>query len=496
VFSGADAFKLYDTYGFPIDLTKEMAADVCMSVDEAAFAALMQEQRERARAARAAAGESAWAGIDLGLDNSPTVFTGYGRLTESGKVLAIVAEDELRERVGAGAEALLVLDRTPFYAEMGGQAADRGSLICGDAVLSVTDVQRNKAGKYLHYGLMKAGSIAVGDTVTACVDTARRRSIMRAHTATHLLHKALRTVLGDHVKQAGSLVEPDHLRFDFTHFSAMTPEELEQTERLVNEAVLEGYGVCTNEMALADARAMGATALFGEKYGAMVRVVDMGEGYSMELCGGTHLDSTAKVGSFRIQSEFSVASGVRRIEAVTGFMSLREMEEDRHILAAVAGRLKSKPAEIPQRTEAQQNELRELRQKIEKYKDRELLSNAERYLKDAVSVGGLKVLTVTLPDIEVDAMRKIGDFFRDKEESIAAVIATVREDKLSFLAVCGKKAVAAGVRAGDLIRQVSAICGGKGGGKPDSAMGGGTDVRKLEEALASVRGFVEALQAK
>jgi alanyl-tRNA synthetase len=497
VFSGADAFKLYDTYGFPIDLTKEMAADEGMSVDEAAFAALMQEQRERARAARAAAGETAWAGIDLGLDNNPTVFTGYGHLTDVGKVLAIVAEDELRERVGAGAEALLVLDRTPFYAEMGGQAADRGSLICGDAVLSVTDVQRNKAGKYLHYGLMKAGSIAVGDTVTACVDTARRRSIMRAHTATHLLHKALRTVLGDHVNQAGSLVEPDHLRFDFTHFSAMTPEELDRTERLVNEAVLEGYGVSTKEMKLADARAMGATALFGEKYGETVRVVDMGEGYSMELCGGTHLDSTAKVGSFRIQSEFSVASGVRRIEAVTGFLSLRQTEADRQILETLAGRMKVKPAELLPRTEAQQNELRELRQRLEKYKDRELLSDAERYLHDAVLVGPLRVLTVTVPDMEVDAMRKIGDFVRDKEESIAAVIAAVREDKLSFLAVCGKKAVAAGIRAGDLIRQVSAICGGKGGGKPDSAMGGGSDVQKLGEALASVRGFVEEkLQGK
>jgi alanyl-tRNA synthetase len=429
--------------------------------------------------------------VDLGLDNTPTAFTGYGRLTDSGKILAIVADDELRESVGAGAEALLVLDKTPFYAEMGGQTSDRGSLIFGDTVFSVTNVQKSKAGKFFHYGLMKSGTLSVGDSVTSCVDTARRRAVTRAHSATHLLHKALQTVLGDHVKQAGSLVEPDSLRFDFTHFQAMTPAELETTERLVNEAILEGYAVCAKEMPMEEARAMGATALFGEKYGSVVRVVDMGEGFSMELCGGTHLDNTAKAGAFRIKAEFSVASGVRRIEATTGLLSLQEMTGERRILSETAEMLKTKEAELPQRAEAQIEEMRSLRQQLEKYKDRELQMEAEGYLLNAENVGGLKVLTKRLPGMEQESLRRIGDFLRDKEDGVVAVLAAVRDGKASFLAVSGKKAVAAGVRAGDVIRQVTAVCGGRGGGKPDSAMGGG-DAEKLDEAMASVQAFVSS----
>ena len=489
VFSGADAFKLYDTYGFPLDLTKEMATEAGLGVDESAFQSLMREQRERARAARAA-DETAWAGMDLGLDNTPTAFTGYELLHDDGRILAIVAENELRERVGAGVEASIVLDKTPFYAEMGGQSADNGLLILKDAVFEVRDVQKNKAGKVLHNGVMVSGNLAVGDTVNACVDTTRRKAIMRAHSATHLLHKALRSVLGDHVHQAGSLVEPDRLRFDFTHFSAMKPEEIASVERMVNEAVLEGFAVDVKELPIAEAKSLGAMALFGEKYGDVVRVVNMGDGYSVEFCGGTHLDNTAKVGSFRILSEFSVASGVRRIEAVTGKETLQVMEENTRMIMSLAERLKAKPAELLERAEARSGEIRALRQMVEKFRSRELMQNAEGFLTAAKTVGSLHVVTATLPEIGPDEMRRIGDFLRDRDANIVAVLSTVKGGKITFLAVCGKEAVAAGIRAGDIIRQVCALCGGKGGGKPDSAMGGGSDLRKLDDALASVDDFV------
>ncbi len=495
VFSGADAFKLYDTYGFPLDLTKEMAADVGMNVDEAGFQSLMQEQRERARAARSK-DETAWAGLDLGLDNVPTLFTGYSSLCSDGKILAIVAEDELRGGIGAGVEASLVLDRTPFYAEMGGQVADHGLLILRDAVFEVHDVQKNKAGKVLHTGRMVSGTLSVGDTVSACVDTQRRKAIARAHSATHLLHKALRTVLGDHVHQAGSLVEPDHLRFDFTHFAAMKADEIASVERMVNEAVLEGYDVHVNEMPVDEARSLGAMALFGEKYGSTVRVVDMGDGYSLELCGGTHLDNTAKVGSFRILSEFSVASGVRRIEATTGKATLELLEENHRTLLALSEKLKTKPEELLARAEARTGEIRSLHQELERFRGKVMQADANGFLTAAREVRGLKVVTALLPPTDTDTLRKMGDFLRDKDERAVAVLATVREGKITFQCVCGKVAVAAGIRAGDVIAAVTALCGGRGGGKPDSAMGGGTDVLKVDDALAAVDDFVASRVGK
>ena len=491
LFSGADAFKLYDTYGFPLDLTREMAEEEGMQVDEEGFLALMKEQRERARAARAK-DDTAWAGLDLGLDNQPTVFTGYDSMNGEGKILAIVAEEELRSSIAAGVEASIVLDSTPFYAEMGGQSADRGLLIYKDAVFEIMDVQKNKAGKVLHSGRMVSGTLSVGDTVKGCVDTQRRKAISRAHSATHLLHKALRTVLGDHVHQAGSLVEPDRLRFDFTHFSAMKPDELASVERMVNEAILEGYEIHVNEMPVEEAKSLGAMALFGEKYGSTVRVVDMGDGYSMELCGGTHIDNTAKVGCFRILSESSVAGGVRRIEAVTGKATIELLENNHGLLMAISERLKARPEELPARADARTAEIRELRQELEKFRTRALLDDANGFLAAARTVGTLKVITVQLPPVETEALRKIGDFLRDKSENVVAVLATVRDEKITFQCVCGKQAVAAGVKAGDVIRKISGICGGKGGGKPDSAMGGGSDLLKLDDALAAVDDFVSA----
>ena len=491
VFSGADAFKLYDTFGFPIDLTAEMAAEAGMTIDEDGFKQLMTEQKERAREARKALGDLGWAGVEFGKDMPSTEFVGYDNDTADGKVLAIVAEGEQVDEIVSGVEAIVVLDKTPFYAEMGGQVADHGVLTGENVLFTVTDVQKNKGGKFMHYGKLEKGALSVGDTVTASIDTQRRAAVRRAHSATHLLDAALTKVLGDHVHQAGSLVEPDRLRFDFTHFEAITPEQLEQVEDMVNGAILDGLTVVTEELPIAEAKARGAVATFGEKYGETVRVVTMGD-FSMELCGGTHLNNTAKAGLFRIKSESSVASGVRRIEATTGKASIEEIRHGRTTLAKAAQFFKTTPYGIIERMEQQAAEMKNLRQAVEKFKSEASMGEAKQILASAKTVAGLHIITGTRPNMDANGLRKMGDFLRDKDPAVVAVLASVGEEKVTFLAVCGKEAVAKGVKAGDLVRSVSAVCGGKGGGKPDSAMGGGTDLMKVDNALATVDEFVAA----
>ena len=489
VFSGADAFKLYDTYGFPVDLTVEMCADEGMSVDEEGFRKLMEEQRVRARKAREALGDLGWAGLEFGKDIPETVFEGYDKDSVEAKVLAIVADGEFREEIPAGTDAIVVLDRTVLYAEMGGQVADHGRLSADGISFMVNDVQKNKGGKFMHYGRLESGDLKLGDSVTASFCKKRRAAIGRAHSATHLLQRALRDVLGDHVHQAGSLVEPDFLRFDFTHFSAVTPEQLRAVEDAVNEAILTGYDISVREMPIAEARAAGATALFGEKYGEVVRVVNMG-GYSVELCGGTHLDTTAKAGAFHISSEGSVASGVRRIEATTGRRTVQRLHDDIDAISAVAALLKANPNDMLAKVEQLAGELKEAKRVIQQYKDRESAGGADEMLKQAVEVGGLHVVTCSRKDCDAAKLRQMGDALRDKDGAVVAVIASVNGGKITFQCVCGKEAVAKGVKAGDIIRGITAIAGGKGGGKPDSAMGGGNDVSKLEEALKAVEGLV------
>ena len=488
VLSGADAFKLYDTYGFPLDLTEDVLSESGMTADTEGFNALMQEQRERARAARGDI--SGWSGLDLGLDAVPTVFTGYDKLEDAAKVEALVVEGELSGELREGVEGTVVLDRTPFYAEMGGQVADHGVISADGVTFQVTDVQKNKGGKYMHTGKLTQGVLKVGGTVSASIDVKRRKAVMRAHSATHLLDKALRSVLGDHVHQAGSLVEEDRLRFDFTHFSALTAEELGQVSAMVNEAVLEGYDIVTEELPIEEAKKKGAIALFGEKYGDTVRVVDMGQGFSVEFCGGTHLDNTAKVGVFHIDSEFSVASGVRRIEATTGLKSLETMNRAQSLLFETAAVLKAKPAELREKAEQNMAELREMRHTVEKFQAREAAGETERFLMGGHDLGELKVLTATLPNADAAKLRQMGDMLRDKQPNVVAVLSAVNDGKITFLAVCGKEAVSKGVKAGDIIKNVTAICGGKGGGKPDSAMGGGNDLLKLDDALAKVDDLV------
>ena len=490
VLSGADAFKLQDTFGFPIDLTKELLEERGMSVDIDEYDRLYAQSRAAARAARKDAGAQAWKDSNVSFkDVGATEFVGYNDYSCDAEIKAIVTNGERDEFATADSEVVVVLDKTPFYAEMGGQIGDTGVIRCGEAVFEVTDVQKNKGGKFMHYGKLLSGSVAVGDSVTASIDTDRRAAIRRAHSATHLLDAALVKVLGDHVHQAGSLVEPDRLRFDFTHFEGITPKQLDEVEDMVNDAILSGLPVTTEELPIAEAKARGAVATFGEKYGQTVRVVTMGD-FSMELCGGTHLDNTAKAGPFRIKSESSVASGVRRIEATTGKVTMEDMRRSRGLLNRASQFFKSAPETLVERLEQQAAEMKTLRQALEKFKSEASMGEAKQILASAKTVDGLHIITGTRQGVDAAALRVMGDFLRDKDPAVVGVLASIVGEKVTFLAVCGKEAVARGVKAGDLVKTVSAVCGGKGGGKPDSAMGGGTEVLKVDDALAAVDDFV------
>ena len=502
VFSGENAFDLAATYGFPIDLTVEMVEDEGMSVDMDAYYAKREEDKIRAREARKALGDLGWAGVEFGQDVPATEFVGYDYdAIDDARVLAIVVDGQQADEIVAGMEAIVVLDQTPFYAEMGGQTADHGYL-CDSADESVenlegkgvalsfevNNVQKNKGGKYMHYGKLLRGSLKVGDTVTAAIDTTRRSAIRRAHSATHLLDAALIRVLGDHVHQAGSLVEPDRLRFDFSHFEGVDAHTLVLIEAQVNEWILNGYEIVTEELPIEEAKKKGAIAAFGEKYGDLVRVVEMGDA-SVEFCGGTHLDNTAKVGSFRIVSEGSVASGVRRIEAVVGMEAQVAMMNDREKLRVASGILKTNADQLCGRIEGLLDEIKEYKRQIEQFKAKESAGGADDMLKKAEDVSGIHVVTATVTEGDANSLRKLGDLLRDKDSAVVAVIALVGE-KLSLLAVCGKDAVSRGIKAGDIIKTIAPIVGGKGGGKPDSAMGGGSDKSKVNEALAAVKPFV------
>ena len=479
--SGADAFKLYDTYGFPPDLTVEILDEHGLDIDKKSFDEHMEQQRIRARKAREALGDTAWAGVDLGLDNTPTVFIDSHET--SSVILAMTSQGEVSSKMREGDEGMIVLDKTPFYAESGGQSADIGVLNCGDAVFEVRNTQ-SKDLKYRHHGKMLRGAMSVEDIVSAKIDTDRRQAITRAHTATHLLHKALHSVIGDHAQQAGSLVEPDKLRFDFTHFSALTKDELAEIERKVNDAILDGLAVTATEMPMAEAKKLGAAALFGEKYGDVVRVVNMGDGFSVELCGGTHLDNTARAGAFNITSEFSVASGVRRIEATTGKATLDLISDSRGYLSKIAGIVKAgTPGEICDKIEQNNAASRELRSKLDAAMLREAHLECDWILAESRDASGLRVGLELYHDTDIEKLRLVSDTLREKEPGIVAVLAAINGEKIMITAACGKEAVERGIKAGDIVRELTKICGGSGGGKPEFAMGGGNDPSKLDEAL-------------
>ena len=496
ILSGLDAFKLNDTFGFPLDLTKEIAAEAGLGIDEAAFHVEMTRQRERARAERLAKDISGWSEDLFGeLNAEPTEFDGYDVLKETAKVLALSDGEELNDAVSTDYEerenVLVVLDRTPFYAEMGGQVADHGYLTSGTANLKVNQVKKTPKGFYVHTCTLLDGTIRVGDTVTAAVDEQRRASICRNHTATHLMQKALREVLGEHVHQAGSYQDDKITRFDFTHFNAVTPEELVEVEKRVNEKIFAALPVTIQNLPIEEAKKMGAMALFGEKYGKVVRVVDAG-GWSVEFCGGTHVKNTAQIGCFKILSEASVAAGIRRIEATTGYGVLNLLDDRTAELANTTVALKANNMkDVAARAQAVTAELKEANKQLEIAKAKLASSQIDGLFQNAVEVDGVRIVTVYLNGTTPDTLRSMMDKLRDKEPNAVGALIGTDGSKTTLAVGVGKNALARGLKAGALVKQIAAIAGGNGGGKPDFAMAGIRDTSKIDDALNAVEGIVK-----
>ena len=492
VLCGEDVFKLYDTFGFPPDLTAEIAAENGLETDSVRFKELMDEQKQRARAARADL--SSWEGAKKGVlaDIAKTEFTGYGNTESEGCVLALLGDDGKVAAAGEGDEISVILDKTPFYGEGGGQVGDVGHIRSAGAELEVTDTKKED-GVYIHICTVRSGDIHEGDSVTASVCPDVRAATERNHSAAHLLQGALRKVLGSHVEQQGSYVDRNEVRFDFSHFASLTAEELSAVETEVNRAILEGVPVVTVETDVESARAAGAMALFGEKYGKTVRMVKMG-GYSTELCGGTHVDNTAKIGLFRIVSESSVAAGVRRICGVTGLGVLTLLDKKEKLISDTAKALKAgNPADAPARAAQLGTEVSALKKEIEALNSRIAGSQLDSLLASGETVGTLKLCTADLGNAGVEAARALGDKLRDKDPSAVAVLAIHDGAKLNFIACCGSDAVKAGAHAGRIVGAVAAVCGGKGGGRPDSAMSGGSDVSKVPEALKAAKDILSSM---
>ena len=494
--SGEDAFKLSDTYGFPLDLTREILAERGMDVDEKRFNELIAEQRKRARDARRDAGMDAWKAAGNAHDDIPaTQFMGYETLTQEATLLAAIRDGEPAEYVAAGEQAVLVLDRTPFYAESGGQVGDAGVISNGDFTFRVTHTTKTPGGVFLHHGTLEAGTLASLGSVTAQVDEKTRRATMRNHTAAHLLQAALRKTLGAHVEQAGSMVNSKEVRFDFSHFEAMTMQEIRQVEDLVNEAILAALPVTTEEMPLEEAKKQGAMALFGEKYGDTVRVVRAGD-FSTELCGGTHVDNTAKLGLFKIITESSVAAGVRRIQGVTGAGVLECLYQDEVLLHGAAQAMKANNvSQVAERAQQLSAELKEAQRAIARLNDRIAASQAKELLAQARPVGALQLITARFDDMAPDALRALCETAKGSADNVVCVLAAVQTAKgtVNFAASCAKGAVAAGAHAGNLVRAVAKAAGGSGGGKPDTAMAGGKDAAKTNEALEAAFGALSDL---
>ena len=494
---GLDVFKLNDTFGFPLDLTKEIAAEQGIEIDEDGFHAEMKKQKERARAERLKKNISGWS-EDLfgGLTVEPTVFTGYETLNDTGVVVALSDEETLTDAIATDEEAkdgvLVVLDKTPFYAEMGGQVADNGLLTGPECSLRVLDVKKTPKGYYVHTCVLESGIVKVGDHLNAQVDKEYRMSVCRNHTATHLLQAALREVLGDHVHQAGSYQDAEITHFDFTHFSAVTPEELARVQKIVNDKIYESMNVTVKEMPIEEAKKLGAMALFGEKYGKVVRVVNI-EGWSTEFCGGTHVKNTAQIGGFKIVSESSVAAGIRRIEAVTGRNLLVRANLQEAMLHTVANTLKANNiTSLPIRAEAVMAENKAMSKELEEIKAKVAASKVSSLFDNAEEVGGVKIASAYFTGTTGDTLRGMCDSIRDKAVNpCVAVLVGKTDDKITMAVTVNKLAQEKGLKAGVLVKEISAIAGGKGGGKPDFAMAGLKDETKIDEALAAVGTIVK-----
>ncbi|MFY7870115.1 MAG: alanine--tRNA ligase, partial [Exiguobacterium sp.] len=492
VISGQDAFRLYDTYGFPLELTIEYAEDHQMTVDEDGFKEAMNEQRERARQARADVESMQIQSGVLADITMPSTFLGYNNLETNAKIISLIHNGELADVVAAGEEAQVILDQTPFYAESGGQIGDKGQIVGEDFLLRVKDVSKAPNGQNLHTVTVESGVAKAEVAVTASVDQASRQAIVKNHTATHLLHRALKDTLGEHVNQAGSLVTPDRLRFDFSHFGQVTSEELQSIERQVNEKIWASIGVDIEEMNIADAKAKGAMALFGEKYGDVVRVVSAGD-YSVELCGGIHVSNTAEIGLFKILSESGIGAGTRRIEAVTGAGAYEVMNQQIETLEATAKLLKTKPLEVPARVQALQAEIKEVERASESLKAK--LANIEASsLTDAIeTIGGVQLIAKRVDGQDMDALRSMVDDLKGKLGSAVIILGSANGEKVNLVAGVTKDLNDRGFHAGKLIKEVATRCGGGGGGRPDMAQAGGRDATKLDEALKFASHYVESL---
>ena len=494
VLGGEDAFRLSDTFGFPLDLTIEIAQEKGISVDEKRFHELVQEQRAKARADRAAKGGSSWSEDTMGaLTLEPTVFTGYSVFEGKAGVLGLFKDGQPVNSITEGDEGILILSETPFYAESGGQVGDKGIISIGESVFTVSDTKKVAGGQYLHIGSVDAGSFTVGDTVGAAVDKKLRLATMRSHSCAHLLQAALREVLGDHVHQAGQLVDAERLRFDFAHFSALTPEELEKIENIVNAKILEANPVAVSEMPIEEARKLGAMALFGEKYGSVVRVVNINN-YSIEFCGGTHMDNSSKIGLFKIVSENSVAAGIRRIEAVTGTGVLDVLNQEKGIITSAAQALKlANAGELVTRCGAIASEVKALEKQVEALNSQLAAGKIDGLLENAVSVNGVRIVCGLFKGMAPEILRTMGDKLRDKAPDAVALLAGTSESGGTLVCTCGKDALDRGAHAGKIVKEASALAGGKGGGRPDSAMAGIGDNTKIEVAFQGLKDIVAAL---
>ena len=497
VLSGLEAFRLNDTFGFPLDLTREIMAEAGYEVDEDTFHAEMKKQKERARAERLAKDISGWSADLFGeLTQPATVFTGYDHTRDEGTVIALSDEKVLLDEISAEDEekdgVLVILDKTPFYAEMGGQVADHGTLQVGDATLQVLDVKKTPKGYYVHTCVLENGTVRVGDSCTAQVDTVRRMNICRNHTGAHLLQKALREVLGDHVHQAGSYQDDQRLRFDFTHFSAVTPEELAKVEEIVNAHIYASIPVTCKLMPIEEAKKMGAMALFGEKYGDEVRVVDI-DSWSTEFCGGTHVSNTAQIGCFKIVGESSVAAGVRRVEAVTGANVVAMLNEYEALQKDTAASLKANNIhDLASRADSLVAENKTLAKDLADAKAKLADNKIEGLFQQATDVDGVKVITAYMSGTGSDTLRSMADKIRDRAPNMVAALVGSADGKITLAVSCSKNPQARGLKAGDLVKEIAAIAGGKGGGKPDFAMAGLKDANKVDEALNAVADIVKS----
>ena len=483
---GKVAFKLYDTYGFPSELTEEILKENGFSLNKEQFNEVMEEHRQMARDARKSTGASGWKENDFTLNTDKTIFAGYNNLEELSEVIAVVAGSEQVNTINEGQAGIVVLDKTPFYAEGGGQTGDTGEFIADGMLSNVTDTKKFNHDIYLHETSVVKGSISVGDTITAKVNADKRKNTAKNHTCTHLLHKVLKQMLGDHVNQAGSYVSEDRLRFDYTHFEAVDHETLKEIEKRVNEAILSDYLVKTDVLSMEEAKKTGATALFDEKYEEMVRVVSVGD-FSKELCGGTHIDETAKIGMFKIISEGSIASGVRRIEAITGRAAINYLQELDKLTDELSISMKTTKDELISKVNLLKKEAKDKEKEIQKLNNEILKCNISEFLDKYEEINGIKLFALVFKDKDANSLREIADRIKDRNESCAVILASDLGDKVLFVSAVTKDLVKSGIHAGNMVKEAALIAGGGGGGRPDFAQAGGKSPEKIDVAINAVR---------